>query len=65
MKDILGTILKAKTNIWHFLLVFIISTLICFLSHILLIPLIYWGTYGEGAESERIEALPINIFIVE
>ncbi|MFW0717345.1 hypothetical protein [Pedobacter sp. N23S346] len=65
MIDIFSTILNSKTKIWHFLLVFIISTLTCFLSYILLIPIIYWGAYGEGAESARIEALPINVFIGE
>lgn len=65
MTDIFETILKAKTEIWHFLLVFIISALVCFFSYTLIIPLIYWGAYGEGAELARIEALPINVFIDE
>ncbi|PWS31264.1 hypothetical protein [Pedobacter paludis] len=65
MIDTLKIILNSKTKIWHLLLVFTVSTLTCYFLYILIIPLIYWGAYGEGAESERIEALPINLFIGE
>jgi len=57
--------LNTKTKIWHLLLVFAISIFICFFSYIWIIPLIYWSVYRECAKSARIEALPINIFIVE
>ena len=57
--------LNTKIKIWHLLLVFAISIFICFFSYIWIIPLIYWSAYGERAESARIEALPINVFIDE
>lgn len=65
MIDIIKAILNSKTKIWHLLFVFIISTLTCYFLYILIIPLIYWSALGEGAESARIEALPINLFIGE
>lgn len=65
MIDIFKIILNSKIKIWHLLLVFTISTLTCYLLYILIIPIIYWSVYGEGAESARIETLAINLFIGE
>ena len=56
-------ILKSKTPIVHFSLVFLIAFITCALLYILIFPLTYWSLFGEGAESERIESLPFNVFI--
>lgn len=55
--------LSAKTLAVHFLIVFITALVICSLLYVFVIPVLYWMSFGEGAESERIESLPVNIFI--
>ena len=56
-------ILNAKTSFGHLSIVFILALLICVFLYMLGIPLIYWATYGEGASSDRINEMPIHIFI--
>lgn len=59
MKEILNT----KTSFRHLLIVFILALFICVFLYMLGIPLIYWTTYGEGSASERIDEIPLHIFI--
>jgi len=56
-------IIKSKLSFWHFLLVLILAVLLCTFLYLLVIPIVYWLAFGEGAESARIESLPVNIFI--
>ena len=56
-------IIKSKTALLHFLIVFIVTLLACGLIWFLVIPLVYWLTFGEGEASARIDNLYINIFI--
>jgi len=56
-------ILRSNISFWHFSLVIISSVLLCTFLYVLAIPIVYWLAFGEGAESARIENLPINIFI--
>ncbi len=49
----------------HFFLVFAVSISLAAFLYILVIPIIFWGIYGEGASSDRIGRLPIIIFIGE
>lgn len=57
-------ILSSKTSFAHLLIVVIIAFIISALLFMFVIPVLYWFAYGEGAESARIEALPINTFIL-
>lgn len=56
-------IFKSNISFLHFSLVLISSVLLCTFLYVLVIPITYWLAFGEGAESARIESLPINIFI--
>ena len=56
-------ILKSYISFWHFSLVLILAVVLCSFIYVLVIPIVYWLAFGEGAESARIESLPINIFI--
>jgi len=56
-------ILKSNISFWHFSLVLIATVLLCGFLYVFVIPIAYWLAFGEGAESARIESLPINIFI--
>ncbi len=55
--------LRAKTLTVHFFIVFITALIICSLLYVFVIPVVYWMSFGEGAVSEQIESLPVNIFI--
>jgi ABC-type microcin C transport system permease subunit YejB len=39
--------------------------LVAALLYILVVPLVFWSIYGEGASSDRIGSLPVSIFIGE
>ena len=56
-------ILNSKTSFGHLSIVFILTLLTCLFIYMLGIPLIYWSTYGESASSDRIDEMPIHIFI--
>lgn len=55
--------LRAKTLIVHFFIVLITALTTCSLLYVFVIPVLYWMAFGEGEASERIESLPVNIFI--
>lgn len=56
-------ILKSNISFWHFSLVLVLAVVLCSFIYVLVIPIVYWLAFGEGAESARIESLPVNIFI--
>lgn len=56
-------IFKAETKFLHLLAVFLLAFLTCSILFVLIIPLVYWMMFGEGAESSRIAELPLNAFI--
>lgn len=58
-------ILKSKIAWGHFIFFFVISVILAPFLYILAIPLVFWGLFGSGAASARIEELPINTFIGE
>ncbi|PWS28875.1 hypothetical protein DHW03_03305 [Pedobacter yonginense] len=60
----MGKTIKFFISIRHFFLPLISLILLWAFLYVLAIPLTYWGLYGEGAESERIESLPIHEFIL-
>jgi hypothetical protein len=62
MLETIVNTLKSKTALVHFLLVLLIALAFCLILYAQILPLTYWMLFGEGAESERIESLPINIF---
>ena len=59
----MNEILNSKSSFGHLSIVFILTLLICLFIYMLGIPLIYWSTYGESASSDRIDEMPIHIFI--
>lgn len=58
-------ILSTKTNWLHLIIFFILATSLATVLYILIIPITFWGIYGEGASADRIGSLPITIFIGE
>ena len=52
-------ILNAKIPVVHFLL----TLILCSSLYILIIPIFYWFSFGEGETAARIESLPFNTFI--
>ncbi len=65
ISDKINEVIKSKILVWHFLLVFIASFMICALFYSLIIPIIFWMILGESAGSDRIADLPFNMFIGE
>lgn len=65
MLDKINAIIKSKILIWHFLVIFIGAFFICTLFFALIIPIIFWMSLGESAESDRLASLPLNMFIGE
>ncbi|GEO02523.1 hypothetical protein AAE02nite_01870 [Adhaeribacter aerolatus] len=57
-------ILNAKTPLIHFLLILVLSFLLCSSLYILIIPIFYWFSFGEGESAARIASLPLNTFIL-
>lgn len=55
--------LKAKIALTNFLLVLSIALVSCSVFYSLILPFTYWSLFGEGAESDCIESLPVNLFI--
>jgi hypothetical protein len=58
-------IFGSKTQWSHLLIFMLIEVLLTAFLYILVIPLVFWTIYGEGAASDRIGSLPISIFIGE
>jgi ABC-type Fe3+ transport system permease subunit len=54
-----------KLNWKHFLLTLLLGFTLTSFTYILLIPLTYWGLYGEGEMASRIIDRPFNSFIIE
>jgi hypothetical protein len=55
-----------RRTIWsHLLLVLVAQVILAALLYVLVIPLVFWSIFGEGASSERAYNLRINIFIIE
>lgn len=65
MKSTLRNIVFSKLKWWHLLSRLVPTVLVTVLLFILVIPLIFWSIYGEGAVGDRLMDLPLNRFIRE
>ena len=65
MNGSLTKILACKLEWKHFLITLLLGFIVTSFIYILLIPLIYWGLFGEGEMASRIMAIPLNSFIIE
>jgi hypothetical protein len=65
MKESLTEILKAKMEWKNFFISLALGLLFASLLYILLIPLTYWGLFGEGETASNIMDKPLNSFILE
>lgn len=63
MEITLRRIVFSKTSWWHLLSRLVPTLLFTTLLFILVIPLIFWAIYDEGAISDRLMDLPLNMFI--
>jgi hypothetical protein len=55
-----------RRTIWiHLLLVLVAQVILAGLLYVLVIPLVFWSIFGEGASSDRATNLTINRFISE
>jgi hypothetical protein len=61
----LKDIIISKTKWIHFFFFLLIEVLVAALLYILIIPIVFWSIFGEGASSDRIGSLPLSIFIGE
>lgn len=58
-------IFSSKTMWGHLTLLLVATVLVTAFLYIFAIPLAFWSIYGAGASSERIDRLPLVIFISE
>lgn len=65
MNDSSKQIRNSKLEWKHFLLTFLLGFILTAFIYILLIPLTYWGLFGEGEMASRITDRPLNSFINE
>ena len=65
MKTIITSILSSETKWLHLTFLLIATVLLTTFLYIFVIPVAFWSIYGEGASSERIDHLPLAIFISE
>lgn len=65
MNGSLTQIGNSKLEWKHFLMTFLLGFILTSFIYILLIPLTYWGLFGEGEIASRIENRPLNSFIIE
>ena len=56
---------NSKLELKHFLSTFLLGFILTSFIYILLIPLTYWGLFGEGEMASRITDRPLNFFIIE
>lgn len=65
MSSNLTQILNSKLELKHFLLTFLLGFVLTSFIYILVIPLTYWGLFGEGQIASRVMDKPLNSFIIE